>query len=286
MDAAAQASPLVLPVTLVLVLALIVALILVALRGRSGRGTVLHRLEQRLGEIDALSRNLNDLSRVLLRPHARGGFGETVLNTLLANWLPRRHYELQYGYRSGARVDAVVHLGDRLVPIDAKFPLEVLQRQVEQTELSARLSGEAKRAIVRMIHDIAEKYIHPEEGTFGFALMYVPSEAVFYHAFIGAAGADELFEAALREHVVPVGPSSLFLYLQTIAYGLKGLILSADQERLIRLVEEIQRETAELSRTLGTAGGHLRNAGRAYQDASGRMDRLQGLAERLDRLEK
>lgn len=236
-------------------------------------------LAARLAEIDGLARNLTELTRTLLLPRSRGVVGETMLAAVLASWLPRRAFELQHGFRDGGRVDAVVRLADRLVPIDSKFPLEVLRDELAGPSGNRRLSAEARRAISRYAADIGSRYIRPEEGTYDFALMYVPSEAVFYHAFVAADGADELFRSAISARVIPVSPSSLFLYLQTVAHGLRGLMLSADQKRLAALLEEIQRDVAALARAHSVLGGHLRNAARAYEESLaplGSLDRAAG----------
>ncbi len=254
--------------------AVFLLLLALVLRRREGPD-----LAARLAEIDGLARTLNDLTRSLLLPRSRGVVGETMLAALLGSWLPRRAFELQHGFRDGGRVDAVVRLADRLVPIDSKFPLEVLRDEMAGPAGNRRLSAEARRAIARYAADIASRYIRPEEGTYDFALMYVPSEAVFYHAFVAADGADDLFGSALAARVIPVSPSSLFLYLQTVAHGLRGFMLTADQKRLATLLEEIQRSVAALSRAHAVLGGHLRNASRAYEESLaplGGLDRAAG----------
>ncbi len=256
------------------VAAALVVLLAVALRRREPSD-----LAARLAEIDGLARSLNDLSRTLMLPQSRGAMGETMLAAVLGSWLPRRAFELQHGFRDGGRVDAAVRLGDRLVPIDSKFPLEVLREELMGPSGNRKLSGEARRAISRYIADIGSRYIRPAEGTYDFALMYVPSEAVFYHAFVAADGADELARSALAARVIPVSPSSLFLYLQTVAHGLRGFMLSADQKRLAALLEEIQRDVAALARAHAVLGGHLRNAARSYEETLaplGSLDRAAG----------
>ncbi len=148
-----------------------------------------------------------------------------------------------------------------------------------------RISPEARRAISRTIADIAARYIRPAEGTYDFALMYVASEAVFYHAFVAADGADELARAALSARVIPVSPSSLFLYLQTVAHGLRGFLLSADQRRLAVLLEELQRDLTALARAHATLGGHLRNAARSYEESLAPLGGLDRAVSRITRPE-
>jgi DNA recombination protein RmuC len=263
--------------------ALLVLLILAARRRESAGPRLQADLAARLAEIDGLARNLNDLSRTLLLPQSRGVVGETMLAAVLTSWLPRRAFELQHGFRDGGRVDAVVRLADRLVPIDSKFPLEALRDELSGPLGNRKLSAEARRVLSRYIADIGARYIRPAEGTYDFALMYVASEAAFYHAFVAAEGADELAKTALEARVIPVSPSSLFLYLQTVAHGLRGFLLTADQKRLAVLLEELHRDVAALSRAHATLGGHLRNASRAYEES---LAPLGSLDRTLDRVAK
>lgn len=177
-------------------------------------------------------------------------------------------------------MDAVVHLGGRMVPIDSKFPLEPLAEALRggaDGTAPLGITPELRRAFKKHIEEIRDKYIRPDEGTYNFALMYIPSEAVFYHAFVSPEGVadDGFFETALRSHVLPVSPSGLLLYLQTIAYGLKGFVLSEDQERLIRITERLEHDLHSLAGVFSTLGGHLRNAGNSYQQSLAQLERLE-----------
>ena len=208
----------------------IVVLVTVILHRRKVSGSAPEMLElvgKRLEQLEGLSRDVGALSKIFLVPHARGGIGETLLNELLRNWLPEKAYELQYTFGNGARVDAVIRLGEYLVPVDAKFPLESVRRSMENADGSV-VTAEVKRTFQRHIEDIRSKYIRPEDGTLQFALMYIPSERVYYHSFVETDSG--LLEEAIRSGVVPVSPGGLFLYLQTVAFGLKGLGFSRQQK--------------------------------------------------------
>jgi len=277
-------------VLLLILLALILALLVIlafALRARRRLDVseVFGDISRRLEAIQDISQNLQRISQLFAAPQARGAFGETMLEALLKAWIPARHLRLQHVFRSGTRVDAVVHLGGRMVPIDSKFPLERFAEALRSGGEAAaagppgELPAELRRSFRRHVEDIRSKYIRPEEGTYNFALMYIPSEAVFYHAFVSPEGAssrgESLFETALRSHVLPVSPSGLLLYLQTIAYGLKGFVLSEDQQRLMRIIEQLQQELRSFATVFATLGSHLRNASSSYQQSLSQFQRLE-----------
>ncbi len=227
-------------------------------------------------QIEGVRADLHDLRELFLVPRTRGAVGETLLAELLQSWLPRSGFELQHGFQNGARVDAVIRLGSKLVPVDSKFPLEAVQRYLAG-EKQDRLPADVRRSVQKHLADIAERYIRPREGTMSFALMYVPSERVYTELFAGHD--DELARAALEKSVVPVSPSTLFLYLQTVAYGLRGLSLPERTERLLGRLDSLSGELSSLQRSMEVAGGHLRNLGRSFDEASTRVDRV---ASQLD----
>ena len=264
-----------------LALLLVVLFALVLSRRRVTAGPELFEsINRRLDQLEGLSKGVEDLSRLFLVPHTRGGVGETLLEELLKNWLPRKAYETQYGFKSGARVDAIVKIKPYIIPIDAKFPLESVQRSLNETNSGGPLPAEVRQAFMRHIDDIAKKYIQPEEGTMQFALMYIPAERVYYQVFADSDGS--LSEAALRRGVVPTSPSTLFLYIQTIAYGLRGFILPEEQREMVQIVQQLKGDLAQFSRNYALAGTHLKNLQKAFDDSSGRLSRVEGLVGRLN----
>ena len=191
-----------------------------------------------LAQIEHVRGEIRELSELFLVPRTRGAVGETLLAELLRAWLPPKSYELQYSFSTGSRVDAVIRLGERLVPVDSKFPLEAYRRAREaresgETEASSaqseRLPADLRRAIQKHVEAIQSRYLLPDEGTMPFALMYIPSEPVYIDLF--ASRTSELLQLALERNVVPTSPSTLFLYLQTVAYGLRGLSIPREAER-------------------------------------------------------
>ena len=271
-------NPLTIGLLIGLGLLLLIIIILAAARRRlpPDSSQLLEVLGKRLEQIDSLSADITNLSQIFLIPHARGGLGETLLNELLKSWLPANSYKIQYGFSNGARADAVVKLGDFLVAIDAKFPLESTRAALERGD--EPLSTDVKRAFRRHIEAIQSKYIRPEDGTLQFALMYIPSERVYYHAFVSSD--TSLLEEAVHSGVVPVSPSGLFLYLQTVAYGLKGFAFSGKQRELLQITLNLKRNLSLLKKLSETGVGHLRNLTKNQDEVMKRIDEIdRGLSQ-------
>ncbi|MBT3274062.1 MAG: DNA recombination protein RmuC [Spirochaetales bacterium] len=249
--------------------------------GRNGQPRDLQELVgRRLEQIDILTRDMNALTQMFLVPHTRGGLGETLLNELLKNWLPEKSYKLQHTFVNGARVDAVIRLGEYLVPVDAKFPLESIRRSMEANPTGGVVTAEVRRTFMKHGEAIRSKYIRPEEGTLQFALMYVPSERVYYHGFIESDSG--LLEDLLQMGVVPVSPGGLFLYLQTVAYGLRGLAFSRRQRELIQITLNLKREVENLKRLYHTGNAHLRNLTKNREEADKKLIDVAQILERID----
>lgn len=261
------------------VLLLVVVVLLVTRKGfRPGTSDLLEVLGKRLEQMDSLSADVSNLSQIFLIPHARGGLGETLLNELLKNWLPAHAYEIQYSFSNGARADAVVKLGEFLVAIDAKFPLESARAAFERGE--SELSTDVKRAFRRHIEAIRGKYIRPEDGTLQFALMYIPSERIYYHGFVSSD--TSLLEEAVHAGVVPVSPSGLFLYLQTVAYGLKGFAFSGKQRELVQISLNLRRLLVVIKKLSETGNSHLRNLVKNQDEVARRIEDLDRSLSQFD----
>ena len=192
-------------------------------------GEATRRMEQ-------VGRDISGLEQILRAPKIRGGFGETLLERLLAEILPADAYRLQHSFRSGDKVDAAIVVAGRLVPVDSKFPLENFRRMIEEPDEERR--RQPRRAFLKdvrnRVDEIARKYILPDEGTFDFALMYIPAENVYYELILrDEAGEDSLLGYSLARRVVPVSPNSFYAYLQVILLGLRGLRIEQNAREIL-----------------------------------------------------
>jgi DNA recombination protein RmuC len=247
----------------------------------------LGKLGEATQRVVEVGRDIHGLELVLRSPKVRGGLGETLLEQLLGQMLPREHYVLQHGFRTGERVDAAIRIGERLVPVDAKFPLENFRRLLEEPDEERRrpLRKAFARDVKLRVDEIAKKYILPDEGTFDFALMYVPAENVYYEIVIkGDDGEEEPIGAyALGRRVIPVSPNSLYAYLQVIVLGLRGLRIEANareiQADLSRLGADLERVREHMQKL----GGHLGNAQKQFADAERDLSRFEARLEAIER---
>jgi len=231
-------------------------------------------------QIFEVGKNIASLQEILRAPKLRGVVGELFLGNLLDQVVPE-NYELQHHFQSGETVDAVIRLGPKLVPIDAKFPLENFQRltaagDAERKPLRRRFIADVKKHV----DAIAGKYIVPDEGTYDFALMYIPAENVYYETIIKDDPDEENVSAyAVSRRVIPVSPNSLYAYLQAIVLGLRGLQIEKRAEEILSHLSRLQGDFGRFRDDFDTVGTHLKNAHNKYDDALKRLGQLEGKLE-------
>lgn len=245
------------------------------------------QIVERLGKLDSTAAQMlqraNDLARLeqaLRPPKARGGVGEILLGKLLADCLPADAFRLQHTFRSGERVDAVVHTGDKLLPIDAKFPLDNFERVANaEGEAEKELHQRAFARDVKLHVDaIAAKYIRPAEGTFEFAFMYLPSEAVYYELVCGRTG--QLYQHAIEKRVIPVSPSTLHASMLVVLLGLRGLQIEQHAQEVMAYCAQLGKDFDRFRADFEVVGKHIGNAQSKYAEADRRLDRLGTSIER------
>lgn len=229
------------------------------LHERLDRATaVIGDLKREAGTFSEIGRSMKDLQDYLNSPKLRGNIGEQVLKDLIGQMFPKNSFNLQYPFKSGAIVDAAIKTEAGIIPIDSKFPMENFQKMAKASSKSDHSLHEAAfvRDIRKHIRDIASKYILPSEGTMDFALMYVPSESVYYEV----ANQPEILEYARENRVYPVSPTTLYAHLQTILLSFEGKKIESRSKEVFALLRAIKKDYEKLDGSLSTLNRHLTNA--------------------------
>jgi DNA recombination protein RmuC len=293
-------------VVIVVIVLAIVALALVVYESRESRRRVEARLDRMDGRLDVnlqatadrmktvgedlqavrasatqildVGKGIASLQDILKPPKMRGELGEMLLERLLAQILPEAHYTFQRRFQSGEVVDAVIDLGVAQVPVDAKFPMESFTRMTsaETDEERARLRREFVRAVRGHVNAVAS-YIRTDEGTFDFALMYVPAENVYYETIIKTElelEGGSIQEYALERRVIPVSPNSFYAYLQVIVRGLRGMHLEHQADEILGRLGRLKNDYGRFQQEYDVLGRHLTHAKNKYDEVDKAMERF------------
>ena len=239
---------------------------------------MMERIYKQLGEFQEVSRGLSNaqqsLESVLGGAKTRGILGEVTLERLLEDSLPPSQYATQYRFASGEAVDAAIFLRDKkLLAIDSKFPLDAFRRIQADGE-------EARRTFVTAVKGhadaIAKKYILPAENTLDLALMFVPSESVYYELLQCSDNKGQALDAYCRDkRIVAVSPNTLYAHLCVIAMGLRGMQIEENARRIANGLAGLQKQLGNFSETFEKIGTHLKNVQQSYQEADKRLDKTE-----------
>ncbi len=219
---------------------------------------VIGELKREAGAFSEIGRSMKDLQDLLKSPKLRGTIGEQVLKDLISQMFPKQSVFLQHRFKTGSIVDAAIQTDAGILPIDSKFPMENFQKMCQ-----AATDGEREvchklfvRDVKKHISDISSKYILPSEGTMDFALMYLPSESIYYEVASDAS----LLEEARNARVYPVSPTTLYAHLQTILLSFEGKKIETKSRQVFALLRGIQKDYTKLEEQLGVLSRHLTNA--------------------------
>ncbi|MDP3764493.1 MAG: DNA recombination protein RmuC [bacterium] len=243
---------------------------------------IVRDVTERLTKLDETNRQvvnfadqLKSLQDILKNPKQRGILGEYYLETLLKNVLPPGSYQMQYAFKDGTIVDAVVFVKDKIIPVDSKFSLENYNRLVEEKNEAERIRLEKVFVNdLKMRIQETSKYIQPGQGTMDFAFMFIPHEAIYYDLLVNKIGAmrDEDTEnliqrATNRYKVIIVSPTSFLAYLQTVMQGLRALQIEESAKEIIKRVEDLSKHLASYEDYLGRLGKNLGTTVSMYNHA-------------------
>jgi len=251
----------------------------------------LGKLEESNQRLYEIGKDISGLQDLLRAPKIRGGIGEFILEDLLKQIIPREYYELQHEFKNKERVDAAIRFGQGIVPVDAKFPLENFKRLVEAQDETARLQLKKNfiTDIKNHIKKISEKYIVPEEGTFDFALMYIPAENVYYEIIIKDERLDEgsgIFQYAVDKKVIPVSPNSFYAYLRVILLGLKGMAIEKGAKEILFNLAQLRNGFDIFATDFSKLGRHIDNAKNNYADGEKKLIKLSDKLAHIETLDR
>lgn len=231
-----------------------------------------------------IGRNIDQLRNVFLNSKLRGNFGEQMLNDTISNNFPKDQFELQYKFKDGQVVDAIIKTKDGIIPIDSKFPIDNYRKmhaaQTEEERLSEQ--KEFGTAVKKHLNDIAKKYILPSEGTMNFALMYVPSEAVYYEII---SGSSELLDLGQHLRVMIVSPNTFAYYLHILRLGHERIRIEENVLQVWEMLAGFHQETVKFGDTLSTLARHITNAKGAMDTTQSAYEKLSGKVEQIKQLQ-
>jgi DNA recombination protein RmuC len=239
---------------------------------------VIGDLKKNLGEMSEIGRGIKNLQEFLQSPKLRGTLGEEVLSDMIGQMFPKQSFFLQYQFRSGTKVDAAIKTEAGILPIDAKFPMTNFTRMMKD-ELEAdrdKYRREFVSDVKKHIQDISKKYILPDEGTLDFALMYIPSEAVYYEIVTDV----ELMNLSRQLRIYPVSPNTLYAHLQVLLVSFEGKELEKKSHEVMKTLRSIAIDMEKLDEQFSILSRHITNA---YNASSGVGSAINQLGQKVEK---
>jgi DNA recombination protein RmuC len=245
---------------------------------------VIGAVQKELGTVQERFKGFEEFNE-LLHPKMRGNIGEKILEDMLGQVFPKEQYGLQHKFKGGETVDAIIKTQAGIIPIDSKFPLENFKQltRAETEEARKTATRDFVKAVKKHIDDISKKYILPEEGTVNFAVMYVPSENVYYQ--ILTDDENDLLEHAKTKGVLMTSPHAFFNFLRVILMGLERSKLQEQAQKIWEILKGVQQESIRFGDTLGVVGRHVTNAKSAMDTAFAGYEKLNGKLDQVKLLE-
>ncbi|MEK7522488.1 MAG: DNA recombination protein RmuC, partial [Patescibacteria group bacterium] len=222
-------------------------------------------------------RSMKELQEYLTSPKLRGNIGEHVLKELLAQNFPKSSYKLQYHFKTGSIVDAVLITSQGLIPIDSKFPIDTFKKIARATNKDeiASIKKDFERDVKKHVDDIARKYILAEEKTVDYAIMYVPSESVYYELINN----ESVFDYAGQNRVLPVSPMSFYAYIKAILISFEGEKIETKAKEILKILQAIKKDYQKTDEAFSVLNKHVTNA---YNQSSQVAKTFSSLGQKLE----
>lgn len=230
------------------------------------------QLQKNISEVVEVSHSMQEWQKYLFAPKLRGNIGEQILDDILKQYFPKEVVKFQYQFKNGEKVDALIITSQGLIPIDAKFPLEKFgkylkaQNEKEKKEWRRGFVNDVKKHL----ETIAKKYILPEEKTVDYAIMYVPSETVFYEIISD----EEIFNYAHEKRVFPVSPMSFFAFIKTILLSFEGEKIQSKAKQILILLQTLKKDYQKTYASFNILNRHLTNAYHQSHELTKQLDVL------------
>jgi len=234
-------------------------------------------VQKSIGEFSEIGRSMKELQEYLTSPKLRGNIGEHILKELLAQNFPKSSYKLQYHFKTGSIVDAVLITSQGLIPIDSKFPMDTFKKIARATNKDeiASIKKDFERDVKKHVDDIARKYILAEEKTVDYALMYIPSESVYYELINNEA----VFDYAGANRVLPVSPMSFYAYIKAILISFEGEKIESKAKEILKILQAIKKDYQKTDEAFSVLNKHVTNA---YNQSSQVAKTFSSLGQKLE----
>lgn len=244
---------------------------------------VISSVQKEIGEMSEIGRSMRELQEFLRSPKLRGNIGEQVLKEILGQMLPKSSFHLQYSFKNGTIVDAAIKTEAGIIPIDSKFPLEGYRKLQSSSTDTEKNSAEKQFVsdVKKHIDSIGKKYIQTTEGTIDYALMYVPSEAVYYEIINNLS----LYEYASEKKVLPVSPMTFYAYLRAILMGFEGQKISQKANEILSSLKAIQNEYQKVDSQMLTLSKHIHNSNNMMAEVQSGFGKLGQKIKATNRLQ-
>ncbi|MEI6533371.1 MAG: DNA recombination protein RmuC, partial [Candidatus Roizmanbacteria bacterium] len=238
---------------------------------------VMQQVNQSIGQFSEIGRSMQELQQFLQSPKLRGNIGEQILTDLLTQHFPHQTFATQYTFKSGEKVDAVIKTSQGLIPIDAKFPIDNFRKLIQASNEPEKIQAKKDftRDVKKHIQDISKKYILAQEGTVDYALMYIPSESVYYEII----NDPELFDFAGSLRILPVSPLSFYAYMKAILMSFEGQRIQEQAKEILKILQALRKDYDKTAESFSILNKHITNA---YNQSNQVSKQLTTIEQRLE----
>lgn len=238
---------------------------------------LMSQVQKSIGEFSEIGRSMQDLQEILQSPKLRGNMGEHILKELLIQYFPENSYAFQYIFKNGEKVDAVIKTTQGMIPIDAKFPFENFRKlmECESKDERVRIQKDFEKDVKKHIQDISQKYIVVGEGTVDYAIMYIPSEAIYYEI----VNSGILCDFAAHKRILPVSPMSFYAYMKSILMSFEGQKIQSQTKEILTTLRSIKKDYEKTDEALSVLQKHVSNS---YNQLTNVSKIFSGIGQKLN----